>query len=82
MTVKRTYSCNLCRDEHEPNELIGLEWDYIEGTLQVDLKEVNPINVENHICTPCLYSLSRIPSKESRGRPCPQSQTVDGTLTK
>lgn len=53
MTITRTYSCNLCRDKKDTEDLIGLHWiAHPKGWT-----ETPPSQTENHICKSCLSTL-------------------------
>jgi hypothetical protein len=54
VSVRRTYSCDLCSDVYEPNDpsLIGLHWSGSGRGCKVSSAPTR--NVEHHICRPCL----------------------------
>lgn len=63
MTVNRTYTCNLCRDVYESNELIGLHWKtWPKGWVQAPAYQA-----ENHICKTCLATLKKLATEQERG---------------
>lgn len=51
MTIAKTYSCNLCGNQHTPDKLIGLKWNAAE------IKEKNTEDCQDHLCFACLTSI-------------------------
>lgn len=47
--IDRTYRCDLCRDIHEPRDLIGLYWAIFNT---IDFKR-SQRDVEHHLCFKC-----------------------------
>lgn len=59
MTIRREYSCNLCREAIR-GERIGYGV-YFTGSHGIELKR--PCGAENHICERCLSALDAIPDE-------------------
>lgn len=66
MSVKRTFHCNLCRDQHEPNNLVGLHW----SSWPKGWEEKSPLETENHICMTCISTVQALPSRCGQGYQC------------
>lgn len=66
MTITRTYSCNLCRDKHEPESLVGMHWN----SFPKGWEEKAPRETENHICRTCLSSLQAFKQRCGQGYEC------------
>lgn len=66
MSVKRTYSCDLCHDDYDPlsERLIGLYW---ETNKAESLKLVYSRYSEHHICLNCFTALrhAQLPKGEA-----------------
>ena len=73
MTVQRLFHCDLCRDQHELRDLIGLRW-----TGNHEFVETAPRDVEHHLCFSCLSGLQALPQRCSEGFNCPGGPKCDG----
>lgn len=56
MSTKRTYFCNVCRDEKSADQLVGWEWHGVNFAPKLSTQ------CENHVCVPCLRGMVYIAS--------------------
>lgn len=56
--INRTYKCDLCRDRHEPEDLVGIEWS--AGHV-ISIKHAR--QTEHHLCQRCIDNIKRFPEK-------------------
>ncbi|MNO23668.1 hypothetical protein D3C76_134730 [compost metagenome] len=64
--IDRTYRCNLCREQHELRDMIGLHW----SSWPKGWAEKPPRETENHLCMKCLSTLQALPPRCGGGFEC------------
>jgi len=67
VSITRTYSCNLCRDKYEKDQLIGLHWETfpVKGWV-----EKPPRETENHLCQTCVSTIQALNQRCGQGFEC------------
>lgn len=55
MTVRRIYSCNVCRDELDVQDIVGIQWAPGSAGMQFSA----PALCEQHICHQCIGGIQR-----------------------
>lgn len=66
MAVKRIYSCNLCREDRNPDSLIGLYW----STFPKGWTEKPAYETETHICLTCITNIQAMKQRCGQGYEC------------
>ena len=59
--IERNYNCDLCREYHDTNELVGIMWG---GR---GIEETPAHQTEHHLCFACLSGLQALPPRCGEG---------------
>lgn len=62
MSVRQTYTCDLCEEELGPGELIGLR----PAKVDVAWEAVAADKAERHVCKECAYAIRVIMDRRER----------------